>query len=209
MFWKLNRNKYQEVYVWLEQLKANANYVRDMNIVVDYLDFSYNGFAFSEKTIVLSRKLVGLYEVEPLPLKSLLAHEFAHIVNGDSPKQMKQDRKFDIHTARLVNIIKEIRAEIVGARLQGFTPAEINRAHNILREKNMSTRKIKEAYGYRYPSRTQIKYFAKRNGVLTPEIVEYFIKSYFKHFNIKDEALQADVRSRVLHRFGYQNPGQA
>lgn len=37
------------------------------------------------------------------------------MINGDSIKQNREDRKHDIHTVRLINIIKEIRAEIVEA----------------------------------------------------------------------------------------------
>lgn len=202
MLWKLNRKKYKDVYVTLEQLEVKATYANKINIYVDYFDKFYSGTAFSKSTILLSRKLVKLYDDEQeIPLKSILAHEFAHLINGDSIKQMKSDRKHDIHTVRLINIIKEIRAEIVGANLIGFLPNEINEAQNILMEKNEGTKNIKVAYEARYPTRIQIKYFAKRYSNLTKNVIYYFISSYFRHMDIKDKTRQEEIKVKVEARF--------
>lgn len=105
---------------------------------------------------------------------------------------MKSDRKHDMHTVRLINIIKEIRAENVGANL--FLPNEINEAQNILMEKNEGTKNIKVAYEARYPTRIQIKYFAKRYSNLTKNLMYYFISSYFRHMDIKDKTRQEEIK---------------
>lgn len=64
MLWKLNRKKYKDVYVTLEQLEVKANYANKINIYVDYFDKSYSGTALSKSTILLSKKLVKLYDDE-------------------------------------------------------------------------------------------------------------------------------------------------
>lgn len=68
-------------------------------------------------------------------------------------------------------------------------------------EKNENTRVIKESYNLKYPTRIQIKYFAKRYSTLTKDVKEYFIKNYFKHMNITDKDIQLVIRNNVLNRF--------
>ncbi|MDF3554661.1 hypothetical protein COM99_26430 [Bacillus cereus] len=199
---KLSRKKYPEAYRLLEKLKRNANYNVKFNIYIDYTEQKVlSGFAASKHSIFLTYKVLKIYPNEPTVLKSLLSHEFAHVINGDLICQNLKDKKYDIHTTRLINIIKEIRAEIVGANLAQLSPKEINSAQNIMMKVNENKRIIKESYLLKYPTRVQIKYFAKRYSDLTSDIIYYFIKSYFKHMKITDKTTKETIQKDIEARF--------
>jgi hypothetical protein len=68
--------------------------------------------------------------------------------------------------------------------------ADINQAQNTLMKENGNTKDIKKTYLNGYPTRIQIKYFAKRYNHLNSNIIDYFIKSYFKHMEISDETMK-------------------
>ncbi|MEH7076969.1 hypothetical protein [Neobacillus drentensis] len=201
MIWKLSHKKYPHIYIILNQLKNRANYGDDVKIFVDYSVKYYSGTAVTKTTIFLSKKIFAIQQQDSITFNSILAHEFAHVVNGDTLIQGIKDKRYDNHSRNLINIIKEIRAEIVGASLMRFKPKDINHSQNTLLKLNQGSKNIKEVYKGMYPTRVQIKYFAKRYSQLNKDIINYFINSYFKHMKITDIKERKTIRNNVLDRF--------
>lgn len=216
---KLDVNDYPQLYQYLRQIINTTNYEKDIRLYEESSDY-LSGGALSKTKIALTDRLLREYpETDPV-IKSLLSHEFAHILSGDTPWQGIKDLFNDIqhlfeerrllkdkHTRRLINIIKEIRAEIIGSSIGGLTNYEINQAQTELMKVNENTRDYYKSYSgengkYKaYPTRIQIKYFSKRYNFLSRDVIDYFISSYFKHIGITDTTEKNYIRNRIYNRF--------
>ncbi|PGR23036.1 hypothetical protein COC52_24905 [Priestia megaterium] len=202
---RLDNKQYSQIYQYLNQMKKRVNYDRDIKIY--YVESDYvGGGAITKTRINLTNRALLYPQTHPV-VKSLLAHELAHILNNDLVWQNIKDLLYDRHTRRLINIIKEIRAEIEGSSIGNLTKHEINQAQTILMIKNKNTTNFQEAYSglngrYKaYPTRIQIKYFSKRHTTLTQKVIDYFINSYFKHIKILDSVQKNRIKQNIYNRF--------
>ncbi|MEE6185090.1 hypothetical protein [Bacillus pretiosus] len=82
IFWILKGKKYKKIYIMLRNIEKKVNYKKKITIYVDYSDKKLSNWVMSEKSICIGKNVIKLYPESPVVLKSLLAHKFAHIING-------------------------------------------------------------------------------------------------------------------------------
>lgn len=139
------------------------------------------------KNIYLTRRLLDELEVRRDVVKAVLAHEIIHLKYKDTASNLK--RIYSLYSKEFMGIklLHEVRANIEGYSLTGFTDDKINEIEMYLKGVNKNKDDKKSNYDTGYPSRKQVVAYARKYDEMSIELAEKILLDFCHIQKIKNE----------------------
>lgn len=147
--------------------------------------------------ITFTSRLIKLFIMSnEAPLYQLLGHELAHIKYKEFGKDTKTNEE------KVLQIIEEVRADIVGKNIMKLTEDEIDNAFEEFKTVNGEEYLEKDYYYDFYPPYDDRKEYSSKYSEVTKELVKEIIDNYQKKYSgIKfDEELYNTAYERYCGR---------
>lgn len=183
---RITYKNYKDVYNELSQLQKKAN-INQINYFT-YPDSKrhYGGYA-KRKGIYLTTDTLDDYDTHPYLLKFFASHELIHFIYRDysifetSFNPILSHKKYNAE-----RLLREMRANIEGARLAELEFEEIKLSQKLAQERNNSSMRSK-SYKYGYPDREMITEYCIQHKVFDKNIATRILDDYCNELNIKNK----------------------